>query len=278
MDLYHYCSTETFINIIKSKKLWLTPVRHMNDSEEIIHTYLGIWKNAKEIAEKYYNNEQVREILKLADEQICGVDVYVDMPYCNCLSIDGDLYSQWGRYGDDGKGFSIGFKSKILGIKNDLPHPNAYVEKSIGVGKVIYSYEEQLERILSIIHYIIKTMKMDPLAWLTLRTNVKIFSAIFKNESFLDERECRIIYYAEKDHSFNDRFVNGPFEYKSRITNDTVQRYELNWHHSCDNHAIGKVFVGPKNELANREIVGLLNENNINIEEENIVRSRIPYR
>ncbi|KEH94193.1 DUF2971 domain-containing protein [Clostridium botulinum] len=278
MRLYHYCSEETFKSIIKSKKLWLTPVRHMNDSQEIIHTYLGVWKDAKEEAEKYYNNDEVSEILKLADEQIFGIDKYVDMPYCNCLSCDGDLYSQWTRYADDAQGFSIGFKSEILGLKNDLPHPNAYIENSIGVGEVIYSYDKQKKIILDIIHYIVKTMKMDALAWLTLRTNVKVYSAIFKNQYFLDERERRIIYYAEKDHNFNDKFVNGPFEYRSRITNEMVERYELNWYHSNDNHAIEKIYVGSKNKFTNIEIINLLFENNITIKEENIVRSKIPYR
>jgi hypothetical protein len=278
VDLYHYCSEETFRNIIKSKKLWLTPVRHMNDTEEVIHTYLRVWKEAKEISEKQYNDKDVREILKLADEQISGVDQYVDMPYCSCLSSDGDLYSQWGRYGDDGKGFSIGFKSELLGIRSDLPHPNTYVENSIGVGKVIYSYEKQLKLILSVIRYIVENMKMDVLAWLTLRTNIKVYSAILKNECFLDERECRIIYYAEKDHEFNDKFISGPFKYKSRITNDIAERYELNWYHSTNNHAIEKIYVGPKNKSTNAEIIDLLNQNNIKVKEENIIRSKIPYR
>ena len=33
---YHYCSAESFMDIIKNKTLRLTDLRHMNDMEELI--------------------------------------------------------------------------------------------------------------------------------------------------------------------------------------------------------------------------------------------------
>ena len=45
--VYHYCSIDTFKNIIKSKVLWLCNLRDSNDEEEIIRIYSVIWENVK---------------------------------------------------------------------------------------------------------------------------------------------------------------------------------------------------------------------------------------
>jgi hypothetical protein len=60
--------------------------------------------------------------------------------YITCFSRKGDLLSQWRAYGDDGRGVSIGFDSKLL-YKVDSRKNDIYVED------VLYDKEKQIEDI-----------------------------------------------------------------------------------------------------------------------------------
>lgn len=40
--VYHYCTTETFRNILKSKVLWLSDLTDSNDDQEVIRTFKNL--------------------------------------------------------------------------------------------------------------------------------------------------------------------------------------------------------------------------------------------
>ena len=87
--LYHYCSVETFFQIIKNQTLRLTNIQYMNDSEEL-HYGMDLLGEAED---KY----------KLIDKRSRD---YVNI-YAMCFSEMGDLLSQWRGYGDNAEGLSI---------------------------------------------------------------------------------------------------------------------------------------------------------------------------
>ena len=87
--LYHYCSVETFFQIIKNQTLRLTNIQYMNDSEEL---HYGIDLLGKSDEEMLYLDKKYRG--------------YIDI-YAMCFSEMGDLLSQWRGYGDNAEGLSI---------------------------------------------------------------------------------------------------------------------------------------------------------------------------
>ena len=58
--------------------------------------------------------------------------------YITCFSRNGDLLSQWRAYGDDGRGVSIGFNSKLL-YKVDSSKNDIYIED---VKSLFFKYDK----------------------------------------------------------------------------------------------------------------------------------------
>ena len=106
MKLYHYCSNSAFINIVESKKLWLSELSLSNDYME------GVW--VREALEKYLadqgvDNHEIAQILMRFDEYSILISAAAF-----CLSEEPDLLNQWRGYADDGAGVSIGFTKEYL--------------------------------------------------------------------------------------------------------------------------------------------------------------------
>jgi len=108
--LYHYCDATAFESIIRTNKLWLSPFRHSNDSEEGIRAQKLLFQLGGKYGLRKEELEQFRE-------EVESRSVFHDC-YGLCLSEDGDLLSQWRGYAADGAGFAIGFKPNAL---SELP-------------------------------------------------------------------------------------------------------------------------------------------------------------
>ena len=104
-------------------------------------------------------------------------------------------------YGDNCKGIAMGFSSDLfLGIENVTPHPNSLLENSIGFFDVVYDNSQVQKAIIEdAIWYLLNYN--NALGWVGTRTLFKHVSSQLKNPSFVDEREVRLIYYPDKEHS-----------------------------------------------------------------------------
>lgn len=84
---YHYCDATAFESIIRTNKLWLSPFRYSNDSEEGIRAQKLLFQLAKRYGLSKEQIAQFREALE-------SLPTFHDC-YGLCLSEDGDLLSQW---------------------------------------------------------------------------------------------------------------------------------------------------------------------------------------
>lgn len=99
--LYHYTSIDSFNCIFRSRKVWVSDCRYLNDNHELA--------KAQEIFLSKFEGE-TREALSLAFH-------WHSFTRCHCvfsLSRSPEVLSQWRAYADDGKGVAIGFKAKFL--------------------------------------------------------------------------------------------------------------------------------------------------------------------
>lgn len=106
MLLNHYCSNETFINILKNKKLWLSELTLSNDSKEGSWIWKLVLDECKRTKFSLSDQAYIKAVMEscLAERSAFGF----------CLSEDGDLLSQWRGYADDGAGVAIGFSIESL--------------------------------------------------------------------------------------------------------------------------------------------------------------------
>lgn len=279
MEIYHYCNLNKFESILKSKKIWLTPVQTMNDGTEVDHLYNVILPSVKEkiIAEtptQLLSN--VETIFNFVENNSKLRVEY--MPYCACFSDNGDLLSQWCMYADNGTGISIGFDFNYFKINNEPPHPNININQSIGLEAILYDYNLQASILYDIIKQNVSHETPNALYWITILGNLTRYSAIFKNRTFYTEQEKRIIYYFEKQHisQFRDNYLSGPYNYEYK--NGTYSRFELSWFNANNSHAISKIIIGPKCQKSKKDISEMMEKYGVQITEDQVFKSESSYR
>jgi hypothetical protein len=104
MNLYHYTSQAGLLGILKSRGVWATDTRFLNDATEIVHT-LSV---ARGMANKMFMDDEYRaafgSLLGKALYEIENRAVFV-----TSLSEKPDLLSQWRGYCPGGAGVCVGF-------------------------------------------------------------------------------------------------------------------------------------------------------------------------
>jgi len=204
--LYHYCSVQTFYNIILTNSLWLSDISKSNDSQELkwikgqCESYiLKAWDDfvrTKEEAghlqavdfQSFSNTyEYIKKLIK-TDTSKCWVF---------CLSEKCDNLGQWRGYGDDGRGVSSGFKKELFQMAHALAHEDN-CEEDIYFHKVHYTQDEvreffEINAGLGGIQ--ITDTSDDVIAKIQEAINLVMGNLpFFKPEAFKEEREWRICY------------------------------------------------------------------------------------
>lgn len=153
MILYHYCSNETFLSIIRTKSVWLSELSLSNDTTE------GKW--IRHVFDAMCELEDIEQNYKvrLLQEMDFMINHFLGLGFC--LSVVKDQLGQWRGYADNASGISIGFdrdtikkiaKSHNYSDPNNSPRPVMLI-------KVIYDLETQKEKIRSEFDYIIHHVK-----------------------------------------------------------------------------------------------------------------------
>ena len=255
MMLYHYCSNETFKAIIESGNIWLSDISKSNDSTELISEILK--QKAK------LSSSQTKE-LDQANSLIEAHDAFIYWAFC--MSEEGDLLSQWRGYGDDGRGFSIGFDEGIL--KESIGKIYSCVDLSFD--KMIYDGD-------SVVDF---NSSEDCLKLL-------VESCIYKNCAFSEEREHRIYAFNPKIDFFSQK-MSEQLEYckddgdgclKIGFNANMTSHIELPL--SLLGNPIREIIIGPKNKCTEVDVkeflvssgnIGELKDKTIKVK-----KSTIPY-
>ena len=278
--LYHYCSVDVFVNILKTHSIWLTHAREMND----FHEDILFRKPLKTALQSFVNrSEPERQLL----QQI--VDEYTkraDFPYVACFSRDKDMLSQWRAYADDGKGVAIGLN---LG---KLPHFDLFMQKHgeciskpVIIDEVSYTQEDDdvefMKKILSacLINYQKVKNETEVLRQgINALNRLSIFS---KGRGFEEEHEVRMVYHpcyrnllanlnreSPKGHEHDD--------IEFRVRDGRILSY---FTYQLPMEAIHSVVLGPKCPVDFAQLTLFLNRYAPQIRINNeIHRSRITYR
>lgn len=128
--LYQYTTAAGLEGMIRTKAVWFTGYRHLNDPAEINFALsLAIALLRERIVSE--RSEHVRLFLnscavlleKDSIENIFGF-------YLGCFSRKSNDLGQWRAYADDGRGYALGFSSEVFAIreKETVPHMVASVQ------------------------------------------------------------------------------------------------------------------------------------------------------
>jgi hypothetical protein len=184
-NLYHYSTQAGLLGIANDQALWMTDIRHLNDSTEFEYA-MSLVRGKIDTKLKEQKNLNYREFLGSMANLLNVFEAYTK--YVACFSEDGDSLSQWRGYTDNGTGFSIAWKDTIL---------NSLAGKQFHrLVKCVYDPEEHskiIERLFAAIE-----SKFEP-DWVAPEHNGLFFFLLFqvaaamKHPKFKDEQEWRIV-------------------------------------------------------------------------------------
>lgn len=138
MNLYHYTSQAGLLGILKSRGVWATDTRFLNDATEIVHALSA----AREMVSEIFMHDDYRAafgwVLNRALHEMESRAVFV-----TSFSEKPDLLSQWRGYCPSGAGVCVGFDKD--GIENFCREHGYQFEKCI------YDSQALEQRIVDII-------------------------------------------------------------------------------------------------------------------------------
>lgn len=252
--LYHYCSVESFFQIIKSKTLWLSDAEYMNDSKEIIWIDEVVQKTIQELKKETDYKENA---LKL---EVAYKKLKHEKNYIISFSEEEDLLSQWRGYADDSAGVAIGFDISLFKI----PPRTRTVSQTTGkkansdvvrLGYVQVNYEKNI--IKNEITKLIEDVDFDSDISALL---VKESAISTKHFSFQEEKEVRIIYTPDDNPQNQARYNIS--EKKFRCSNKQIIPYfEFSFDSEILASLISQVILGSKCKLKEKDLKDFLNSN-----------------
>ena len=248
--LYHYCSTETFFNIIKNAKLWLSDIEKSNDYRECVACREIVNEKIKEYL---CNDTQALEAWRVWYDN--GVEInFSARTFGVCFSESEDQLSQWRGYAQNGKGLAIGFDKKILEELNSIsPYHIAF-------GKVIYNDTEAYVR--DIVKDNIAKLEYKSVGHVALEfsQNYRLKFPFVKTPGFEEEKEWRGIVCSQVGHYNIPSSEQISFsKVKYRTANDKLIPYIEMDFEKIKKNMVRKILIGPRSEIEIKDVVNFLN-------------------
>lgn len=247
--VYHYCSVDTFFNIIKNSSMWLSDIAKSNDYQECVRCREFVNKGMEE-----YLRDDI-EALK-AWSTLYEEGVYSNFStrtFCACFSESKDKLSQWRGYAQDGKGMAVGFDREVLEELNQIS------EYYTAFGKVIYDNPQ--EYVQSIIADNIKKLEYKGIGHVALELsgNYRMQFPFVKNPGFEEEKEWRAVVCSPIGHCnipSSENILFSKVNYRT-ANNKLIPYIEMNFE-KVKQSIIKEIFIGPKSEVEVEDIVNLL--------------------
>lgn len=188
--LYHYTTAEAFMGICRNNEIWIGDVRFMNDPSELSFGQQVAYKSLS----RFSSFPAAGLIVKLIKEALAGISAKsIPQPTIFAFSLCrvSDALSQWRQYGDQGRGYSIGFRTKALLNPKD--------DSALGLFRVRYTKQDQ-EEIFEIFYSSILEIlsgwdgKENRAVLLRqVAMGIAVISSVMKDRSYESEQEWRLV-------------------------------------------------------------------------------------
>lgn len=309
MDIvYHYCSVETFLNIIRNHTLRMSDLCKSTDRLEL-KSLLDAIKGR--IVERYqecndFNESAIYGIDKkeafsfLTDRVIEKIKSDTDqMLFGICFSENGDLLDQWREYADKGTGLAIGFETKWF---NNLCENELFKFSKVTYGykceneKIVRHFADELyeEMIYAIVKADTNRIINDNMCLSHLiQMNIYVESIFIKREEYKNEKEWRLILNDESTFKSYDgwelyynwekcdgddiyRLIPKGMEFMTR-NGKIIPFLDLKFNSAEKNIPIKKIVIGPNCKVDELDILHLLGFYKYDFDKIEIVKSKSSY-
>ena len=265
-QIYHYCSLDTFLAIIKNKTLRFTDYRKVNDVTELRHIYLIALDLINSMCGfgRFETNH--------SESYIDAFTAYPDgatREYICCLSKSNEILSQWRCYADNCKGVCIGFNKRIV--------EKSIQDTSIRMCDIIYDLDAQQKMIKDKITKISPASSSDPL---DILSRLRLNGEEYKNDVFREEQEVRLIFNEDSLKPYVEQERLGLWSYSKKdfcIKSDSIVSYfDMCFEKIPD--IITSITIGPLAQVDYIDIASFFYDNITNSNDIDINKYPAPYK
>ena len=195
--VYHYTNLPAFLSIVRSKTMWATELRFMNDPDELTYSEELIGSVIDEFILVYHRRRDAQRALWLALlKKILHDQLATSSYYSISLCEHHDLRDHWDYYGELGEGVAFGWSI-------DSPQPEIPIRL-----RIVYDESRQRELVKRMVDIHLhhfrkeKALRDNPRmldAGGSLGLILSIFLYNFKRASFKHEFEYRYVYQGLND-------------------------------------------------------------------------------
>ena len=210
--LYHYTDAAGLLGIVTSGTVWATHYEYLNDASELKYA-VGVMKGVVEKATTGAKPDswkgRLRHVMSqgniTSDYSAGGEEGADKQQFLACFSEGGDKLSQWRGYGKSIGGYSLGFPfAHLRAIEERIMDSQQRKAKSSPAINVkflscVYGKRAQKTLIAECFKRVLRhcettrySVDDSSLAFL-LRVILRFVSSCFKDPSFMDEREWRLV-------------------------------------------------------------------------------------
>ena len=273
--IYHYCSVKSLFNIINSREIWLSNSMQMNDFTETTWINSLIQNKLIALADSKYR--------EFAEKVVDIYNINNSIPYIACFSADGDILSQWRTYSEDATGVAFGISTDKIGIKEQLPVTAASTDLRMGLYRVIYDPKEQATTVDDIFASWIRKIDLKLVdisgASLECAGALKRLSLVFKNPSFSEEMEWRIIHtpLVLLDKQNNVELHGNISDINIRPNGvSLISYFKLSLRDIFDTELLPEIYLGPKCKIDEYDLSIFLSKSGLN--HSRVKKSKATYR
>ncbi|MET3990587.1 hypothetical protein ABID65_002222 [Bradyrhizobium sp. S3.9.2] len=267
---YHYCSMETFRVICETKALRYSDINMMNDVTEYAWGYRVFEDAATRLLKLDPKPSGLQGVdvpfFDDVDKVMSPMQLFLHPVMCS-FSKNPDVLSQWRSYADDGRGVAIGFTA------------DCFAKMPVSLMNVEYDHEKQLTEMADILAALYDVERsgghkrgedFDGMC-----KEVAMYKLAFKNPAFFEEQEVRSLHLLQvkRDEGAITLFDPGgwlssrenevagqPVKFRTR-DGFIVPFVDIPFVVGKQNQPIAEVWLGPKNENADGNIMYLMNNN-----------------
>lgn len=269
----HYTTVQGVMGMISEELLWATNIRFLNDQHEFQHS-LGVLRKilAKPQLAPQAHKQLFAEYQKMVGSRLDEIERFrSESVFTLSFSAKPDLLSQWRGYCPENNGYCVIYDVDMLLESVKAVFPEAYLFKCV--------YEDEAKKgpLREILNRnwsdFLQAESAKSRREITERiaTEIRLLAAHFKDTSFSEEQERRIVVVYE---------YFGANQLKFRAGRSSIIPYlEL----PAPRAAVKKIIVGPNRNqsLATRALEAFLEtryEQPIFVGGPEVVKSEIPYR
>jgi hypothetical protein len=190
--LWHYTDGNGLLGILDTSSIWASGINFLNDASENgkARQLLKQSVNARIEKSAGSDREWLRQLLS------SNVWDYTADLFVACFSASRDSLSQWRAYTTVGGSYAIGFDKDALmglGINPEEPQAHGFVRKTFRkvqyYSKAVHDpmFGDKADELIA------SFMKEDPFTEVQLSGYLTDFSPFFKDESFKEEEEWRLV-------------------------------------------------------------------------------------